>query len=330
MSFRSQYLRYDELTATLRAWAEKHPSFVRLQSLGKSPEGRELWMLTLGPEPERLRPAAWIDGNIHAVEVCGSSVALAIAEDVIALHAGAKIVRDLPEHVCDRLRETLFYVLPRMCPDGAEAVLREGRYVRSNARDRRPPAPVPYWKWSDVDGDGLAFSMRQPSPQGDFVEAKERPGVMLPRRLEDDGPFYKVYPEGHIEHWDGHRIPDPHYLSDNDVDLNRNFPHSWAPEPEQTGAGQFPGSEPESRAVIDWATAHTNIYAWLNLHTYGGLFIRPYGHAPDSKMDPMDLAIYKQVEAWGQTYTGYPTVSGFHEFLYEPDKPLHGDLSDYA
>ena len=29
-------------------------------------------------------------------------------------------------------------------------------------------------------------------------------------------------------------------------------------------------------------------------------------------------------------HTGYPTVSGFHEFLYEPDKPLHGDLSDYA
>ena len=148
--------------------------------------------------------------------------------------------------------------------------------------------------------------------------------MMLPRRLEDEGPFYKVYPEGHIEHWDGHRIPDPHYLSDNDVDLNRNFPHSWAPEPEQTGAGQFPGSEPESRAVIDWATAHTNIYAWLNLHTFGGLFIRPLGHAPDSKMDPMDLAIYKQVEAWGQAYTGYPMVSGFHEFLYEPDKPLHG------
>jgi len=330
MSFRSEYLRYDELTSTLRAWAEKHPSFVRLQSLGQSPEGRELWMLTLGPEPERLRPAAWIDGNMHAVEVCGSSVALAIAEDVIALHAGAETVRDLPKHVCDRLRETLFYVLPRMCPDGAEAVLREGRYVRSNARDRRPHAPVPRWKWSDVDGDGLSFSMRQPSPHGDFVEAKERPGVMLPRRLEDEGPFYKVFPEGHIEHWDGHRIPDPHYLSDNDVDLNRNFPHSWAPEPEQTGAGQFPGSEPESRAVIDWATAHTNIYAWLNLHTFGGLFIRPLGHAPDSKMDPMDLAIYKQVEAWGQTYTGYPMVSGYHEFLYEPDKPLHGDLSDYA
>ena len=23
-------------------------------------------------------------------------------------------------------------------------------------------------------------------------------------------------------------------------------------------------------------------------------------------------------------------MRGFHEFLYEPDKPLHGELSDYA
>jgi hypothetical protein len=28
--------------------------------------------------------------------------------------------------------------------------------------------------------------------------------------------------------------------------------------------------------------------------------------------------------------TGYPTVSGYDEFLYEPDKPLRGDLSEYA
>jgi hypothetical protein len=29
-------------------------------------------------------------------------------------------------------------------------------------------------------------------------------------------------------------------------------------------------------------------------------------------------------------HTGYATVSGFHEFLYEPDKPVHGSLSQYA
>jgi hypothetical protein len=47
-------------------------------------------------------------------------------------------------------------------------------------------------------------------------------------------------------------------------------------------------------------------------------------------MDPEDLAIFRQLEAWMLEHTGYPTVCGHDEFLYEPDKPIKGDLSDYA
>src|SRR4029077_735391 len=42
------------------------------------------------------------------------------------------------------------------------------------------------------------------------------------------------------------------------------------------------------------------------------------------------LAVFRQVEAWMKEHTGYPTVSGFHEFLYEPETPLKGDLSEYT
>ena len=47
-------------------------------------------------------------------------------------------------------------------------------------------------------------------------------------------------------------------------------------------------------------------------------------------MDQTDLAIFKQVEAWMTEHTGYASVSGFHEFLYEPEKPLHGDITEWA
>lgn len=333
MGFRDAYVTYGEMEKTMRAWAERHPDVVQLTSIGKSTEGRELLLLVIGRDRDRTRPAAWIDGNMHATELCGSSVALAIAEDVIALHTGEKTVRELPEHVCDRLRDVLFYVLPRMCPDGAEAVLREGRYVRSNPRDRRQHAPVARWLVGDVDGDGLALVMRKRDPNGDYVEAEPElgmPGVLLPRRIEDAGPFYKVYPEGTIEHFDGTNIPNPHYLSDNDVDVNRNFPYGWGPEHEQIGAGRHAMSEPETRAVVEFTGERPNIFAWLNLHTFGGCHIRPLGNAPDSKMNPADLGVYNQLEVWGDEFTGYPTVSGYHEFLYEPDKPLRGDVVDYA
>ena len=96
------------------------------------------------------------------------------------------------------------------------------------------------------------------------------------------------------------------------------------------GAGAFPGSEPESRAVIEFTSRHPNIFAWLNLHTFGGVGIRPLGNAPDSKMDQEDLAIYRQVGEWLEEFTSYPMVSGFEEFTYEPDTPIRGDLTDYA
>jgi len=327
--FRERYLDFAHLSAQLKAWAEHFPEVCRLQSIGKTPEGRDLWLLTIGADPERARPAVWIDGNMHASELAGSSVALAIAEDVLRLHAG-EAPHDLAPTVLARLREVLFYVLPRMSPDGAEAVLTTGRYLRSVPRDERPDQQTPRWRSGDVDGDGRALVMRVADPTGEYVEAPSFPGLMVARELEDEGPFYKVYPEGTIDHWDGHTIPTPVFVGDNPIDLNRNFPWSWAPAHEQLGAGPFPLSEPESRAIVEFTARHPEIFAWLNLHTFGGVFIRPLGHAADTKMDQEDLQIFKQVGAWAESITGYPMVSGFEEFLYEPDKPIHGDLSDYA
>ncbi len=327
--FRSRYLKQSELEAQLAAWAEAFPSLVSLRSIGKSLDGRDLWVLVIGPDPVRVRPTVWVDGNMHASEVCGSSVALAIAEDMIRLHLEGTVHR-LSEPVCARLKEVLFHVMPRMSPDGAEAVLTDGGYLRSNPRDRRPNRQHARWQGGDVDGDGLAQVMRVRDPGGEFIDAPEFPGLLVPRTVDDEGPFYKLYPEGLIENFDGWHVPSPSLLSDNDTDLNRNFPWSWAPEPEQAGAGAFPTSEPECRAVVEHITAHPEVFAWLNLHTFGGVFIRPPGHVPDAKMDPDDLAVFRQIGQWGEALTGYPMVSGFEEFLYEPEKPLRGDLTDFG
>ncbi|MDF1563575.1 MAG: M14 family metallopeptidase [Deltaproteobacteria bacterium] len=329
--FRSRYLDHAELTEQLEAWAEAFPELCHLEVLDRTEEGREIWLLTVGREPGRRRPGVWVDGNMHASELAGSSVALAIAEEALRLHLEpGQLPLGLPEPMRAALEGALFYVCPRMSPDGAEAVLKTGRYVRSVPRDERQQRNAPRWRSQDVDGDGLSFLMRVPDPAGEFVASDEVEGLMLPRRPGDPGPYFRLYPEGVIESFDGHTIPDPHYLADNDPDLNRNFPWSWAPEPEQSGAGAFPTSERESRAVVRFASEHPNLYAWLNLHTFGGVFIRPLGDEPDTKMNPGDTALFRQLEVWAEGLTGYPMVSGFEEFTYDPEQPIRGDLSEWA
>lgn len=329
--FRYDYLDYDALTRRLRAWAADFPEFVHLRSLARTPEGRDIWLAVIGKEPETTRPAIWVNANMHASELCGSSVALAIAEDALRLHADARWdAHQLPAQARDVLRSIHFYVLPRLSPDGAEAVLKTGRWIRSVPRRPQGDRQDPFWVARDIDGDGLCLTLRQRDDAGDYVESKRARGLMLPRQLEDEGPFYRLYPEGVVENFTGERVPSPGFLDDNGPDLNRNFPWGWAPEPDQEGAGPYALSEPESRAVTEFVARVPSIFAWVDLHTFGGVFIRPLGHKPDTEMDPEDLAVYRQIERWGDKLCGYPMVSGFEEFTYTPGKPLHGDLTDFA
>ena len=63
------FYRYDDLTRILKAFADEYPQLVQVASIGKSYEGRDIWLATVtntatGPAEEK--PAFWVDGNIHA------------------------------------------------------------------------------------------------------------------------------------------------------------------------------------------------------------------------------------------------------------------------
>lgn len=319
--FFDRYYRYDDLTRILHAFAEEFPALVQISSLGPSYEGREIWLLTVtntetGPAEEK--PAFWVDGNIHASEVSPSSACLYLLNRLVTRYGSDPRITYL-------LNTRALYICPRINPDGAEWALADRpRIIRSSTR------PYPYDEDpigglidEDVDGDGRILTMRIPDPNGPWKLHPDEPRLLV-RRDPDEygGDYYRLIPEGPIEDYDGINIV-PQRKKEN-LDLNRNFPAGWRQEGEQSGAGPYPTSEPEVRAVVDFVAKHNNINGGVSFHTMSGVLLRPFGDKPDTDMPAEDLWTYQKVGAKGTEMIGYPNVSIFHDFKYHPQSVISG------
>jgi len=319
------FYKHDALTQLLRDYAEHYPDLVSVASIGKSFEGRDIWVATVtnsatgAPED---KPAFWADGNIHAAELTASTAVLYYLHQLASGHGQNSEDGRQITHLLDT---RTVYLCPRLNPDGAELALAEvPRHIRSSTR-RYPfeEAPVEGLTVEDIDGDGRVLSMRIPDPHGPYKKCAQDPRLMVPREPgEFGGEYYRVMPEGTLTHYDGLTIQvnkDPEGL-----DLNRNFPALWRQEFEQVGAGAYPTSEPEVKAMVDFVLAHPNIGAAVSYHTHSGAILRPMATLSDDDMVPEDLWSIKRFSELGAQLTGYPAVSIFHDFKYHPKETIGG------
>ena len=320
------YYRYADLSRVLHELAREHPQLVQVSSIGRSFEGRDIWLAAVtntATGPDREKPALWVDGNIHATEVAGSMACLYLLQYLVTGYG-----RD-PE-ITRCLDTRVFYVCPRLNPDGAEWALADvPRLIRSSTR------PYPYDEEpigglvrEDVDGDGRVLTMRIVDPNGPWMVSERDPRLLVRRDpTHSGGTYYRLLPEGRLEHYDGVTLklqPRKEQL-----DLNRNFPAGWRQEHEQYGAGPFPASEPEVRAAVGFITSHPNIIGGVAFHTYSGVLLRPYSHAADDTLPVEDLWTYQKIGAKGTELTGYPNISVFHDFRYHPKEVITGSLDDW-
>jgi murein tripeptide amidase MpaA len=320
------YYRYDDLTEILKGLAQEYPHLVRIESIGQSHEGREVWLATVtrfetGEDVDK--PALWVDGNIHATEVSPSTACLYLIHRLVTGYGeDADVTRCLDTRA--------FYVCPRVNPDGAEWALADvPKIIRSSTR------PYPYDEEpigglieQDMDGDGRMLSMRIPDLNGAWKVCAEDARLMVRRDpAESGGTYYRLLPEGRIEDYDGVLIqiqPKKERL-----DLNRNFPFAWRQEYEQKGAGPYPTSEPEVRNLARFIASHTNITGGVAFHTYSGALLRPYDDRPDEKFPAEDLWTYKKIGEKGTELTGYPAVSVYHDFRYHPNQVITGGFDTW-
>jgi hypothetical protein len=315
---------YEEIVDLLKGYAAAYPQWTRLESIGKSIQGRDLWMITItNPEtgPELAKPAMYIDGNTHANEVQGAETAL-YTVDFLLRNYGR-----LPR-VTEMLDRSVFYILPMVNPDGRNLWFKGPsdpdypRTVMVPVDDDRD-GKVDEDGYDDLDGDGYITTMRKKVPlgQGTHKLDPKDPRLLVPVQPGELGDYLALGKEGYDNDGDGRVNEDaPGY-----VDPNRTWGFSWEPQYVQAGAGAYPLSIPETRSIALWALQHPNIAAVQSYHNNGQMILRGPGAKSDPIYPPQDLKAYDLIGKEGEKL-----LPGYHYFISWKDLyTVHGATTDH-
>lgn len=125
------YYTLDELDASLTALAAAYPEFLRLESMGRSAGGAELWVLTLtrlADGDPGLKPGLLLVGGLGEGDLWGTEMALFTALELVQNHRRDPRAREVLEHAT-------IYLVPAANPDVRAAMFA--------AEGAGAPAPLP-------------------------------------------------------------------------------------------------------------------------------------------------------------------------------------------
>lgn len=318
------YYKYDELEKNLKYFSEKYPEFCDLESICVTEENRNVYAMTITNKKTGAaldKPAFHIDGNTHAGEVTGSMAAMHAIDVLLTGYGEDKVITK----ILDRMT---IYVVPRISPDGAETYLTTPYSIRSVNRVHNPENGG--IRSEDLDGDGVIRMMRIPTPYGAWKKDKDDSSIMAKRDPGDaDGEFYDIYVEGNFEAFDGDENL-KEKKEDWSLDFNRNYPYGWFPENRQAGAGKYPLSNPETKAMADWIIEHPNIGGVSTNHTSGGIILYPPGTRPSTAVSEKDINQFIEIANMGKEELGYEPLNIYDSFIADPANYDSGAFDDWC
>ncbi len=317
------YFKYDEIKSNLEKLAKKHGKLMKVETNCITEEGRSQFVVTLtntATGDAMSKPGWYLDGNIHAGEVTASMAAMYMIDYLVTNYGKDKKVTKL-------LDGTTIYVIPRVTPDGAETYLSTPYTLRSVNRDYMgAPGGI---QGEDLDGDGVIRMMRIPTVYGAWKKDPKNSGCMVKRDPGDvDGEFYDIYPEGLLESFDGEENLKSKRTNWG-LDFNRNFPYGWFPDARQPGAGKYPLSNIETKAIVDFVLAHPNIGGASCGHTSGGLLLYPPGTKPSSTAPSDDVQSLIEIANMGKEELDYKPLNIFDSFVHSQEFYDSGALDDW-
>ena len=329
------YHTNDEINYFLRLWAERHPDIVQLYQVGESFGGVPIWQLTLtnrktGKDSDK--PAAFFEGGRHSGEITATESAFYLAWYLITNYGKDEAVTKL-------LDRKAIYVKPVVNPDGSEMYRLTAQSNRSTVRphDTDRDGLLDEDPGEDLDGDGYVRDMRKfvGAGKGSAVkDTADRTGRLM-RNVGPGRGDYVTYSEGVDNDLDGRYNED----GVGGLDLHRNYTQNWRPEPgrdstgrgwTQFGAGDYPLSESETRAVVMWVLTHPNIAVANTMDTAVPMHLRPPSTCEETEcMFPSDLRLYQYFDSVGLSITRYPWAGDVYRKYNTrvPVNPFTGDTA---
>jgi len=299
-----------EIEEFMRKWAQQYPDLVDLYSVGKSFGGRDIWQMTLTNKRSGAhtdKPAAFFEGGRHSGEISGTERAFYLMWYLLENYAKDPAIKQL-------LDTKAIYIKPMNNPDGSDMYRLTAQSNRSSVRpqDNDGDGLLDEDAGEDIDGDGHIRQMRKfvGMGNGSAVVDSADPSGRLMRGVGQGRGDYVMYPEGFDNDGDGRFNED----GIGGLDLHRNYPANWRPEREATGrgwtqfgAGEYPTSEPETRAVVLWVLTHPNIGVANSMDTSVPMHLRGPSTCEQTEcMFPSDLKFFQHFDSVGLSITRYP------------------------
>jgi len=327
-----KYHSADVIYDWLERWAEKYPDLVELYEVGQSYEGRQILQITVTNKKtgrDTDKPAAFFEGGRHSGEVTGSESVLWLAKYLIENYGSDPEVTQL-------LDTKTIYLKPINNPDGHNLYMHTAQSNRSTVRpedndgddllDEDPP--------DDLDGNGIILTMRwKDEKRGTFIADPADSTGRIMKRVPAGKGIWLTSSEGIDNDNDGRINED----GIGGLDLHRNYPENWRPQYEATGrgntqggAGEYPLSETETRAVVTFLLSHPNVYVVNSMDTSVPMHLRPPSTSPSAeRMYPEDLKWYKLFDDIGKKITGYARAGDVYDD-YGGGRPLFGHGPDFG
>jgi hypothetical protein len=301
----SKYHSYADMTATLQSLADSHQDIARLKSIGKTRQGRDIWLVEIANPagiPVAERPGLLIAANFEGDHLIGGEICLFLADFLLTNYPGDGEVKQ-------RLDNHVFYILPRVNPDGAElmfAPVKTGRKTNSTPRDDDNDGRLDEDGPEDLNKDGIITVMRVKAADGEYMIDPEEARLLKradPKKGESGA--FKLYWEGIDNDQDGFINEDP----PGGTDLDRNFMHEYPYF--RMDAGLHMASEPESRAVLDWVIANRKVAAILAFGESDNLIVPPGSSGRLGPAREIDLVRFADAGIAAASKVGLMPVSPF-------------------